>query len=172
METRTYTVYKFDELPEESKQKAIEKYRENEDLPWMTNDMKERLMELLDENNIKAGADRIKCYYSLSHCQGDGFQFVGHMSWGKYKIEIKSNGRYCNSYCTEFEILDTSKEDWPDVCGNGKNVYTKFKKLYHSICKQMEDYGYKYIEDQLSDKTITGTLIANDYDFKLDGSID
>ena len=69
--TREYKVYNFNELNNESKDYAIEKYYETEDYYFLEDDILEELYQL-DKHKI---FEEVKLRYSLSWCQGDGLSF-------------------------------------------------------------------------------------------------
>lgn len=165
--TTEHTVYNFDELSEDAKQKAIENYREGEDFPFLTDDMLYKLEELLKENKIKYDITP-NVYYSLSYCQGDGAMFEGLVYWKQYQIRIKQSGHYYHYNSKTFDI---------DLI-NGNNISMKtyekteaeFNELYVQICKELEQYGYDQIEYATSDETISTYLREEFNEFYKDGS--
>lgn len=168
---KTYTVYKFDELPEESQTKAIKKWRENIDnFPFLTDQLEEKLSELLELNGITVGSNTPKIYYSLNYCQGDGAMFeLINAIWDKakkYNINVKQSGHYYNYNSKNIDIEDDNGNSAPD------KVYEAFDKVYIKICKELEKTGYDEIEYQNSDEVIAETLRINEYDLTIDGNID
>lgn len=163
----TYKVYLFDELPKESQQKAIEKWRQDDDLPFLHEDMEYKLTELLQENKIKTTDHKV--YYSLSYCQGDGAMFEMQGTWNyygkKYYLMIKHYGHYNHKYERIIEMQEV------DGTMANEKAEKKFTAIYENICDELKKYGYDCIEYQQSDECITETLKANDYEFTLNGSI-
>jgi hypothetical protein len=160
---KTYTVYKFNELPEESKTLAIEKWRQDDDLLFLEDDIQYHLDELLKEYNITGEGTPL---YSLSYCQGDGAMFEGTFDWKDYQVIIKQDGCYYHSYSKYISMYDENNELAPN------KVDAEFEGIYQAICIDLEKYGYDVIETAQSDENITEILQANDYDFTLDGKID
>ena len=108
MKTIEIKVYEFDELSKEAKEKAINDYREeNEvDLSYKIDEFAKRLMEL--------GYENVEIKYSGFYSQGDGLSFTGK----KNGIEIVRKkyspyNRYVHEEtmdCVDYELLIESKE--------------------------------------------------------------
>lgn len=163
--TTEHTVYEFDELSKDAQEKAIENYREGLDFPWLTDDIANRLEELLKENKITYD-ELPKIYYSLSYCQGDGAMFEGTIYWKAWTITAKQSGHYYHYNSKELSIYSTKTgKDAPD------DVYDKFNDVYVSISKELEKYGYDVMETALSDENMIDIIQANEYEFYADGSI-
>jgi len=178
---KTYTVYKFDELPEESQQLALDNWRDSgmTDDPFLQDYIRERAHELITDNGIVAHKqgynDDLDVFYSLSNSQGDGAMFVGSFSWNKYPnitINIKQRGNYSHSNSKEIDIQtnDEAIDELSDT--EHDKIYQEFEAIYQSICKELEQYGYDQIEYQNSDECIKEQIEANDYNFTLNGKID
>lgn len=91
--TTEHTVYEFDELSDDAKQKAIDQYREGQDFPWLSDDMSNHLEELLAKHGITYDMTP-NVYYSLSYSQGDGAMFEGKLYWKAWQVEVKQMGMY------------------------------------------------------------------------------
>ena len=90
METRTYNVYKFNELTKEAKENAINKWYEDEEYPFLEEDLRQELENI---DTLKLFSD-VKLQYSLSCCQGDGLSFSASIdidAWLKAKKYTKKN---------------------------------------------------------------------------------
>lgn len=75
MQTKTYNVYKFDELTNEQKEKAIENLRHiNVDYDWS-----QWTIEDETETLEKYGFDNVTIFFSGFWSQGDGACFVGSL---------------------------------------------------------------------------------------------
>lgn len=68
--TVEYKVYKYNELSDEAKEKAKEWYLNGQESFIFTDMCKEDLYNLFGKNNLDV-------QYSLSYCQGDGFNIYG-----------------------------------------------------------------------------------------------
>jgi hypothetical protein len=156
MRQETLNIYIFSELSPEAQECAIKEERDRrqeEGNPFLTEEIKQYLLEKLEEKKIKVINNDLKICYSLSHSQGDGLQFVGWFEWRGQTIQIKPSGHYSHSYCTE---ISTENK--------------KFIDLYHLICKDAEKFGYEMIEDYESDESIRAFFVDyGDEEFYITG---
>lgn len=171
MKTKIIELYEYSELSLEAKEKALAKWNETNDDPFMQSHMINMLKEKLDEYGIKYDADSLDVRYSLSSSQGDGFMFIGTLTWGKYTIYIKhGGGHYYHSNSAHIEMQETDNlgfhmdEEHKDV--------KMFDALYHEICKEMERIGYDEIEYQTSAEAFEQACEANSYTFREDGTME
>ncbi len=168
MRTVSKTIYKFDELNDEAKQKAIEWYREGDDMPFLSDDMNEYLGELLEEYKFKN--DGVRLFYSLSYSQGDGAMFTGEISWKGYTFTIEHYGHYYHE--NSKQITEITRNNGNEITDKTwSKMFNEFESVYVEICKKVRDYGYSIIEDAQSDETIAENIEANEYEFNEDGSI-
>lgn len=166
--TTEHTVYKFNELSDEAKEKALEKQREfeGEDMPFLTEDMQDHLTEvLLPEHKIKYEKSNLRIYYSLSYSQGDGAMFEGTFKWRGYDVAVEQSGHYSHYNSKSINIETRHGND------ASKKVYEEFNEIYVEICQKLEKYGYDEIEYRLKDETLIETIEANEYEFYEDGRI-
>ncbi len=173
--TKEYNIYTIDELSKEAQEKAHKKWIEGNDYYFLSDDMNEKLHELLEENNIKdlndtskPGTKPTQVVYSLSYCQGDGAMFEGMFQWKEYTIHIKHSGHYYHYNSKNFSIMLTETEEEPD---NYQEVEEAFNTLYVDICKKLERYGYDYIEYEDSMEAFKEACEANEYTFLEDGNM-
>ena len=193
METRTYTVYKFDELPKETQEKAIEKLQDiNTDYDWW-----DAVYEDAEECGKQFGVSIDKIYFSGFWSQGDGACFEGSYSFEKDGLEkikshapkdeklhriagelqkiqsangntvtatVKHSGHYYHSRCTDIDVFSTDEYATKEV---QESVTELLRDLMNWIYSQLE----KEYEYQTSDEAIKETIEANDYDFTDDGKI-
>lgn len=190
METRQYTVYKFEELSEEVKVKAIEKWYENEDYPFLEEELRQQI-EYSDK--IKIFSD-IKPSYSLSCCQGDGLSFSAEIDLGAwlkakypklttktiektlaavYKFQSKGNtGRYCYASNSDIEWEDQGKELPDQLRKNIDRFRDEIAEYYLNICKDAEDTGYDILDYRMDNKEFSELCESNGYMFKENGQLD
>jgi hypothetical protein len=168
--TTTHTVYDFDELSDQAKQTAIEKHREfiNEiGFDDLSGAMTEYLQDtLLPKYGMKC--DDATVYYSLNYCQGDGAMFTGNVEWKSWQCEVRQNGHYYHYNSKQFwnfQSIKTGREPRND------QVENDFNDAYVSLCRELEKYGYDYIEYETSDDTIIDNIKANEYEFYEDGKL-
>lgn len=156
-------VYTFDELDEKAKERARDWYREIDDLPFLEEDMSQKLGELLKKSKIKEIRD-VNVQYSLAYCQGDGAMFTGVFGWGDYIATIKHRGHYYHSNSKEIELShDETGEDANSI------DYETFEKIYQNICQELEKTGYKYIEYARSNEAVDESILSNEYTFTKEG---
>jgi hypothetical protein len=167
-------VFKFDELPEAIQEKVLNRFRENNDNPFLEDSLYDLLYNKLIENGIEYiptvdNKGGVKLLYSLSYSQGDGccftgtFKYLNKVDEEAITVYIKHRGNYTHSNSVEFSFEDSDGNELMDV--------ESFKDLYLEICKEIEKAGYEEIEYNNSDECIKETIAANDYEFYDDGTI-
>lgn len=174
--THTYNVYTLDELSKEAQEKAHQKWIENNQYYFLSDYLNERLHELLEENKIKdlndtskPGTKPTEVMYSLGYCQGDGCMFEGMFQWKEYTVHVKHSGHYYHYNSKTFSIMLTDTEEEPE---SYIEVEKEFNALYVDICKQLERYGYNFIEYEDSMEAFQEACDANEYTFTIDGIMD
>jgi hypothetical protein len=164
--TKTYKVYTFPELSKDAKEKALNKWNENNDFPFLEEYLHDQCEELLKQNKIKGDLTAVS--YSLSYCQGDGAMFEGTFEWEKYTAVIKHSGHYYHYNSKTIELIGENEHGTFDA---DEETYTQFDELYVTICKKLADTGYKEIEYQQSAEVFAETCEANGYNFLSDGTM-
>lgn len=190
MQTKEYTVYKFNELPVEAKAKVLENYHNinTEYTDWYKFDyegFKERL-EALGYNNVDIS-------FSGFWSQGDGASFTADIDLIKWLKEHKRLSYYrklikdidnSNIY-GEIKRIDNrySHENTCDTSIYGSDITDVQYKLTDELTEEIEKerkrlcYGiYEWLEKTynylVSEEVIIETIQANDYDFNLNGKIE
>lgn len=108
-----YNVYKYNELSDDAKEKVREWYLEGQEPFVFTEDCKEDLRNLFGRNNLDV-------QYSLSYCQGDGFNIYGNIdAQSIFDCLEQHNG---GTQLARFENMLTDKEKktilaYAEVCG-------------------------------------------------------
>lgn len=166
METRTYQVYTFNELPPEAQEKALQKWREGNDYPFLEDEMRQWLDEKLAEAKIEV-VDGLKMFYSLGYCQGDGAMFEGRFRWDGCDVGVKHDGHY-NHYNSK--VIELTDPETGEYCEDEKAE--RFNTLYVDLCKDLAKWGYALIENEDDPDNIKETFEANGYMFTEDGRID
>lgn len=192
MRTIRTKVYTFNELNKEAQEIAIEEYRNNNtdiDLDSFNESCKEQIEE--------AGFyDDVYLQYSLSYSQGDGLSFscgkikesvllsffAEILGAGKEKtaqvlidncsFSLLASGPY--SYASKSHIDYYLEGGFKDLTNCEKiiaQVLDKLENYYLNLCKELENQGYKCIEDINSDDYIKETLIINNYEFLSNGKM-
>lgn len=162
MKTKTITLYEYSELSPEAFQKAYRKWYEQEEDPFMQSHMINLLTEKLDERGIKYDTDSIDVRYSLSYCHGDGFMFIGNVTWHGETVTVTHNDHhYCHMYTAGIETGDLGSKD-----------VDSFKAMYQEVCKEMERIGYDHIEAITSEEAFKEACEANEWTFREDGTME
>lgn len=158
METRTYTVYKFNELPEDAREKALcNLYDLNVDHDWW------------DSVYDDAGRVGIKIT-SFDTDRGNCLE----ADYTEYTQEIAreiltNHGEKCDTYSTAKNFLDeVSPLDEEDNEDKIEELETEFlyaiREDYLSILRK----EYEYLT---TEEAIIESIEANDYDFTINGKI-
>lgn len=164
METRTYKVYKFDELTEEQKEKVLDRYFDiNVDHEWWDSTYE-------DAKNIGVKIEGL----DLGGRQSIEGDLIDSVMGCIVKIK-EQHGKTCETYKTARRYEIEAKrlfrlQDWTDA------DYTAQENLNHEFKTDiLEDYfqmlqkEYEYLTTR---EAIIETIEANDYDFTEDGKID
>ena len=195
-ETKTFTVYKFEDLSEEGKEKALQQERgatnESMNLDFTIEESIEDLKEL--------GIEEPKIFYSGFNSQGDGacFEFC-NIDFEKFltKNKIKSKFKLLIKYQGAITFRgeqsgryyhENSVDNFQEISSHLGCNDMHYSRVFDALEKQLEAFGewfegwrvekckeiYKDLENdndyQLSDDNLKDNIIANDYDFNQDGT--
>lgn len=168
MKTKTITLYNYEELSKEAQERAREDYNTINEYPSLSNDMRERLSTLLDDNGIESQS-QANVLYSLSYCQGDGAMFEGTFIWKGYSVTVEQSGHY---YHFNSKIIT-----WNDFVGEEQEtkenkIAEDFDVIYIKICKELAQYGYEIIKYEDSEESFIDTCEANGYTFLENGKME
>ncbi len=161
METKTINLYKFSELSKEAKEKVIEKHYENEEHPFLEDNLKEFLIAGLTERGIEFDRDDIKVLYSFSYSQGDGFCFTGKLTKNGILLKLTHNYRYYYDKSVEREFFDTETGEELDGEFNEKDI--ELWTDYLALCKECEKQGYDELEYRMNDEEFEEYSEDNEY---------
>jgi hypothetical protein len=194
MKTKTINIYQFNELTEEAKENAIEKYRENNegDFDFFEDTMKDLLEHHTPFKDLKMS-------YSLSYSQGDGVSFKGALSLeeileadlitkAEYKylekqmdegrsLEIsieKHDSRYSHEYTMYGQIIfETYPEDHYKTVEKLQSLEERIEEnlteYAREKAREIEKIGYEEIEYINSDEYIIEQIEHNEYEYDEDG---
>ena len=154
MKTITVNLYQFSELSEQAKKYAINKHYENEQYPFLSEDLIEFLKETLKENNCEF--DNLKLYYSLSYSQGDGLCFIGELTKNNKTLILKHYSHYYYSTSVNMQFIDNETGDEIETDNELKNIYL-------STCNKLEEYGYSILEYRMNIDEFTEFSDLNEY---------
>jgi hypothetical protein len=188
MRQETINIYKFSELSEESKQKAIDKWYETEDYPFLTEDLTELI--IANENFC---FDDIQLQYSLSCCQGDGLSFSGKLDIEKFlrfhfskklkdsQIKIMSDllyfvkstgntGHYCYAHKNQIEYEYNDYKSYPHLEKLFETeILPEIQDYYMRICKDAEKEGYVILDYRMNFQEFEDFTDSNNYEFYRNG---
>ena len=186
-ETVTYTYYTFDELTDEQKKKAIEKFRDiNTHYDWhddTISDFKEALKIL--------GFKNVTISYSGFWSQGDGASFTGEfiipsdndtltMRLSKFMSEHPWLHNANESLFKHYEGMIFSEEDKDLPCEiyrighhySHSNTITCDHDGVKDFARSFSDLIYETLEKEYdhltSDEVVKETLISNEMEFRSD----
>lgn len=165
MKQHTITLYSYDELSKEAKERAHTKWREHNDYPFLSESLHEFVCEQLDARGITY--DLIKLYYSFSYSQGDGLMFTGTVHYAGYEIRITSgDNHYCHSNTAVYDWYKDGEEVNPEEL-----TRIDLKTIYHEVCNKAKHAGYDYIEHEDSEERFKECCEANEWTFEADGTM-
>ncbi len=163
------TVYKFEELTEEAKEKAIEAMSDiNTGHEWWTNVYDDAL-----NIGIKITSFDID---RASYCKGN---FIDDACFTAHKV-IDEHGEHCETYKTaesflkeRDEIIETAEKDengdFVDEYELDQKLNDVEEEFLKSICEDYRINLSKEYEYLTSKEAITETIKSNDYDFTIEG---
>lgn len=193
MQTKTYEVYKWNELPEESKEKALKRYRffDVEDSYWHDYDGKTGFSSAEIKKyrlDVKHAGDLLKfkdCYFDLDwnyrYIQFTDAEFAHDETARKFLGVPKAlwnqvcwsftNRRYGyrGETATRLEFERDNGEGFtPKQLAILDRAVERFaNKMREALRDLQREYDY-----QVSDEAIIESFEINNYDFTLDGRID
>lgn len=198
MKTIELKLYKFSELSDEAKQKAIEKFSDiNVDYEWWN-----FVYEDFTEKAKNAGFDVSKIYFSGFWSQGDGamfeyslngeklvFDYIDSLSlsplrkkwlknWIDYSGSGKHSGHYYHQNCCNHSIEFCAGVSW-SVAINVNNWIDSFAEgfedyvvdIYKDLCRDLYKSLEKEYEYLTSEEAIIETIECNEYDFLENGKM-
>jgi len=92
--------------------------------------------------------------------------FEGIYEWNGYTVTIKHGGRY---YHSNSKTIDITDEEGNTV--DTEEPYQAFEAIYQKICKELEKYGYDFIEYEDSEENFRETCEANNFVFLSTGEM-
>lgn len=167
MRTRTKQVFLFSELNENAKQKAIEKYNENEDYFWIWNEAKETSNTFCKEFNIKT---RNSCLEPITSHIDDcilelkGVRLMKYLN-ANYSVINKIDNYPLTGVYYDYTILKPLYDFIKKPCKN-----TTFEDLINDSFSKLKLWIESEIEYYQCDSYITEKLIEEETEFYVDGT--
>ena len=189
MKTITKTLYEFNDLSEDAKEKAREWYREGAlDYEWY-----DTVYEDAKTIGKLMGIDIDNIYFSGFWSQGDGACFEGSYEYVKgsvkavkehapldtelhqiaeslrdiqrrefYRVNatVKHSGHYEHKYCTRINVYDYAIPDTEEAIAELLRDFMDW--IYHQL-----ETEYEYL---VSDEVVEDTILANEYTFNERGN--
>lgn len=134
------SIYKFEELTEDAKQQAIDKWYDEEEY----NLQGEQFTDFAEELLLLLGFEGVKISYSLSSCQGDGFSFTCDKMYDdnvyNFLMMVLNKQPKENGYIFLIELLEKLNKmllSYVNVENINKEIlsqfefYTEFRKISH-----------------------------------------
>ena len=190
--TKEYKVFEFKELSKETKQTVIDKWYENEQYPFLEEDIKEGL-EQIDEHNI---FDDVEFRYSLSWCQGDGLSFSSNINilnflnniYSKKLPQWKKNGikeyifdalskyntghyAYAHENDLDFNCNYQDNIERRNLEKLWNEIFAEMVEYYMEICDKLEKHGYSILEYRMDFDEFSELCESNEYKFLQDGEM-
>lgn len=128
-------IYSFNELSKDAKEKARREYLDNyRDTQWFSEDCEYRIKELFPNSELEVE-------YSLSYCQGDGFNI-----YGKMKLKDAIDYVMKNS-----DKLNENSRFYLWLSKQGYTLYLPQNGRYGYCCVTHENYSYLILDDMEQD---------------------
>lgn len=196
VETKEITLYSFNELSQEGKEKVREWYLNNQESSIFT-DM------ILDDLKYGIGFkdSELKIQYDLGYCQGDGLNIYGKLDFYDclkidgikkhftseeittlesyfdycYSYDLEHNNRYCYCIVDRQNIIDDLEWELEnEEVSYNKNLLEKFnlsvKNFLCDLCATYEECGYNYFYE-IDDNDLNEICDCNNYEFLEDGTL-
>ena len=183
----------FSELEDDIKDQVIERYYQEEDYPFLTEDL---LYRFSQEVCSKYMLD-IKLCYDFGYSQGDGLSFSCDFDIDVFlkvhypKMKSSLNAAICNYFNVNFlgnegrytfSNKDQVDYEFDYYYSNLHKKYTHFEKLcleifeqlqqeYVNVCDTLKKHGYDIIEYRPTYEEFQETCEANEYLFDIKGNI-
>lgn len=143
MQTKTYNTYKFDELTDKQKEKAIYNLRDiNVDSDfWHECVIEDRTAKLIDY-----GFEGVKIYFSGFFSQGDGTCFIATLD-NEGLLKFLTKEKTLSKYPTLVKALKT-----PTIYVNIKITHSD--RYYHAYSTSIEDYTEMQDNSELESKLL------------------
>lgn len=163
---KTIQVYRFLDLDAVSRDCAIQEWYDDEDYPFLTEDLTNRLKELDD----RGAFSNITLQYSLSYSQGGGLSFSADIDLSSFNApdgftarSTGNTGRYCYAAESQVEI------EGPDGEGAPEDLLAAVTDYYMRLCVTAERLGYDILDYRMPDAEFADICEENGYVFNARG---
>jgi hypothetical protein len=196
METKTVTVYSYQELSDKAKEKVY-----NDSLEMFNIDSNDRIEETIKETLDKEGLSGLKndIRFSISNSQGDGVAFFGDVNLEEFmkaqeyeaktpipdfvNVDIYSNSNHYCHYNTmsienDLDSIEVDKKDDFDNYIISQATYDETKRLIDyvlekckDISRELEHEAYKIIKHEYSLENLIEMCDVNEWQFYANGEM-
>lgn len=157
MRTIEKTVFQFDELPDEAKEKAREWYRSTDDFPW-AEDYEASINAFVDHFGASLADWTIGPWLPLEYrVEFDNTNFRG-VKLSQFHGEEMPTG-----FCADCDLWETFYREFKRT-GNAAHAFEE--AVYAGFKAWCDDW-----EHSLSDEAVDENIRANEYEFYEDGGI-
>lgn len=164
--TKTYKLYKFEELDKEIQEELIKEEAEQQYKLFCNFELQELMIEEAKELLQKYFGDKAtykQVYYDLSYCQGSGAMIEFDVEYYKNIFEVRQHGHYYHERAFNTINKNWFKELSPKTL---TNLYDKIVNMNSELVK----YGYSLLEDEEYFKDIAKEyLIEDEKDYLING---
>lgn len=185
---RRDTVYNYDELSDEAKQRVLEDAAQFNMETFDTNYLTDNFAETLREYGFPT--DKIE--WSLGHSQGDGVAFYGQVDVRQYLKKTKQLTKYRTilskdpyveirrnsfghhySHWNTMTVEDDTYNLWQSPLAECRmaQLLDEIKDSVVKVSRELEARGYAEFDRVTSKEYIEEQIEANEYEFTSDGKI-
>ena len=167
-------IYSFKELSKEAQQRAIDDWRNNNDMPELNDLLAEEAKMLLDQTTLNEkiplrNFDNIDVSCSLGFLQSDflTLTYIGEIeredgSFFSFKVE-----GYGLQHQFRPDITIYSDEDGEEE----EKMEEVIREHHEKLCHKVMEMGHNYILEENEDDNIAENITLNDYEFTEDGKL-
>ena len=158
MRTMSVSVYKFDELSDNAKSKAIERFRDGMDCTFWVHDGLDSIKKFCAEFNVKLTAWEVGAHYPISFKTDATNKNFRGLKLKDFDKEAMPTG-YCVDSDLRYKFHDEFTQTGDALYAFNEAVEAGFRSIRADM------------EYQLTDEAITESIECNEYEFTEDGKL-
>lgn len=176
MRTQTITIYTFDELPDETKSKVRDNFRNSGDLwHWQTEhwDSGQAFARIAPIDIIQAdfGCGHVDTRWTGDDAIGDlsglrAWKWLLNNDWFKWASDMVAGSCTMTGYCADCFFGDAIAEYERNPMGT-----PELRQVFYEACQAWAQGGRADCEYVYSDNAIDETIEANEYEFYASGAL-
>jgi hypothetical protein len=157
MRTIEQTIFTFDKLTDEAKERARDWYRQNLDYPWWS-EVQGSLKAFCDEFRIKV------LDYSIGDARREFIKTdATTANFRGFKLKSFDREAMPTGFCFDCDLRYTFADEFKKT----GDAFYAFQQALETFLQSMRND----IEAQYEDETVDETIMANEYEFTKDGAI-